>query len=75
MKDAALSKGTKIAINSQIKEYGKMLKLNLDSTQKSIEIEVMLDGEHKPLKVHMRNYELRNSPKTILPKSNIIPVQ
>ncbi len=58
MKDAALSKGAKIAINSQIKEYGQMLKLNLDSTQKSIEIEVMLDGEHEPLKVHVRNYEL-----------------
>jgi len=58
MKDAALSKGAKIAINSQVKEYGKMLKLNLDSTQKSIEIEVMLDGEHEPLKVHVRNYEL-----------------
>jgi len=49
MKDAALSKGAKIAINSQIKEYGQMLKLNLDSTQKSIEIEVMLDGEQEPL--------------------------
>lgn len=58
MKDAALSKGAKIAINSQIKEYGKMLKLNLDSTQKSIEIEVMLDGEHEALKVHIRNYEM-----------------
>ncbi len=58
MKDAALSKGAKIAINNQIKEYGKMLKLNLDSTQKSIEIEVMLDGEHEPLKVHVQNYEL-----------------
>jgi len=58
MKDAALSKGAKIAINSQIKEYGQMLKLNLDSTRKSIEMEVMLDGEHEPLKVHIRNYEL-----------------
>ncbi len=58
MKDATLSKAAKIAINNQIKEYGKMLKLNLDSTQKSIEIEVMLDGEHEPLKVHVQNYEL-----------------
>ncbi len=58
MKDAALSKGAKIAINSQIKEYGKMLKLNLNSQEKSIEMEVMLDGEHEPLWVHVRNYEL-----------------
>jgi len=58
IKDAALSKGAKIAINSQIKEYGQMLKLNLDSTRKSIEMEVMLDGEYEPLKVYVRNYEM-----------------
>ena len=58
MKDAALSKGAKMAINNQIKEYGKMLKLNLNSEQKSIEIEVLLEGEHEPLKVHVRNYEM-----------------
>lgn len=56
MKDAVLSKVAKIAINYQIKKYGKMLKLNLDSKQKSIEIEVMLDGEHEPLLVHVKNY-------------------
>lgn len=58
MKDAVLSKAAKIAINYQIKEYGKMLKLNLDSKQKSIEMEVMLDGEHEPLSVHVKNYEM-----------------
>ena len=58
MKDAALSKGARIAINSQIKEYGKMLKLNLDSKQKNIEMKVMLDGEHEPLSVHVRQYEM-----------------
>lgn len=58
MKDAALSKGIKIAINSQIKEYGKMLKLNLDSQNKCIDIEVMLEGEHEPLSVHIGKYEL-----------------
>ena len=58
MKDAALSKGVKIAINTQIKEYGQMLKLNLNSEQKSIDMEVMLDGEHEPLKVHIKQYEM-----------------
>jgi len=58
MKDTALSKGAKIAINYRIKGYGKMLKLNLDSKRKSIEMEVMLDGEHEPLSVHVRNYEM-----------------
>lgn len=58
IKDVALSKGLKIAINMQIKEYGKMLKFYLDSKQKSIEIEVMLDGEQEPITVHVRHYEI-----------------
>ncbi len=58
IKDSALSKGVQIAINSQIKEYGKMLKLKLDSKHKKIEMEVMLDGEHEPLAVEVQNYEL-----------------
>ncbi len=58
VKDVGVSKVVKVAINNQIKEYGKMLKLNLNSTQKSIEMEVMLDGEHEPLAVHVKNYEM-----------------
>jgi len=57
-KDAALSKGAKVAINSYIKEYGKMLKLNLDSENKSISLEVLLEGEKEPLAVHVERYEL-----------------
>jgi len=58
MKDTALSKGAKIAINKQIKEYGEMLKLNLDSSNKSIDAEVMLDGEKEPLVVKVDRYEM-----------------
>jgi len=58
MKDAALSKGAKAAINSYIKEYGKMLKLNLDSKNKSIDLEVLLEGETEPLSVNVQRYEL-----------------
>jgi hypothetical protein len=58
MKDAALSKGIKIAVNTQIREYGKMLKFNLDSQNKQIDIEVMLEGEQEPLAVHVGKYEL-----------------
>ena len=58
MKDATLSKGLKIAINTQIREYGKMLKFNLDSQNKRIDIEVMLEGEREPLAVHIGKYEL-----------------
>jgi len=58
MKDTALSKGAKIAINHQIKEYGEMLRLNLDSEKKCIEMEVMLEGEKEPLSVNVQRYEI-----------------
>ena len=58
MKDAALSKAAQVALNVYIKEYGKMLKLNLDSQNKSIEMELLLDGEVEPLHVKIDRYEL-----------------
>ena len=58
MKDVALSHGARIAMNTQIKDYGKVQKLDLNSKQKSIDLEVMLDGELESLSVHIDNYEL-----------------
>jgi hypothetical protein len=59
MKDSALSKGLKAAINYKVKEYGEMIKLNLDSNAKTIELELMLEGEKEPLHVKVNRYELR----------------
>ena len=58
MKDTALSKGVKIAINRKVKEYGKMIKFNLDSDNKTIELEFILDGEKEPLHVKVNHYKL-----------------
>ena len=58
MKDAALSKSVKTALNSYMKEYGKMLKLELDSKSKKVMLEVMLEGEKEPLSVEIERYEL-----------------
>lgn len=58
IKDKTLSTGARLAINAQLKEYGKMLKLNLNSQEKSIELEVLLDGEKEPLTVKVDNYTL-----------------
>ncbi len=58
VKDVALSKGLKVAINSQIKEYGKMLKFNLDSKNKCLDMEIMLDGEVEPISIVVSKYEL-----------------
>ena len=58
MKDVALSHSVRIAINTQMKDYGKVQKLDLNSKQKSIDLKVMLDGEVESLSVYIENYEL-----------------
>ena len=58
IKDKALSHGAKMAINTQIEAYGKVQKLNLDSKNKRISMDVMLEGEREALSVHVDNYEL-----------------
>ena len=58
-KDALLSSGARKFMDTQIEEYGKVLKFNLDSKEKSIELEVMLEGEKEPLHVKINRYELQ----------------
>ena len=58
VKDSALSKGIRFAINSYMKRYGKMLKFNLDSENKRMMLEVLLDGEKEPLSIRIERYVL-----------------
>ena len=58
LKDTVLSKGAKAALNTQIKAYGKMLTLNLNSKEKSLTFEVLLEGEKDVLTVEVGRYEL-----------------
>jgi len=58
-KDAALSHAAKPLINQYIKEYGHMLKFHLDSTQKTLEMSVLLDGEKEPIDIRIDRYVLR----------------
>jgi len=58
LKDKTLSFAIKSAINFKIREFGEMLKLNLDSKNKTIELEVMLLGEKEPLYVNVGKYEI-----------------
>jgi len=58
LKDKVLSKSLATLINFKIKEYGEMLKLNLDSKNKIIDFEIMLKGEKEPLKVFVSNYAI-----------------
>ena len=66
MKDAALAKGAKAAINRQIKAYGEMLKLDLDSKNRSITLDVMLEGEKESLRIQVSRYELAEENGTYL---------
>jgi hypothetical protein len=58
LKDKTVSFGLRQVINLKIKEYGEMLKLNLDSANKTIDLELMLLGEKEPLEVNVGNYEI-----------------
>ena len=58
MKDMALSKGAKVAINKQIEAFGKVTALSLDTKNKSIELDVMLEGELATLHVSVGKYEI-----------------
>ena len=58
IKDKTLSTGAKIAINQQIKDYGEVVKLNLNSQFKSMVIEIRLDGESENLVVRAKHYEI-----------------
>ena len=42
--------------NSDLQEYGKMLKLEIDSANKTAKMEVHLKGENEPLNVTIGNY-------------------
>ena len=58
MKDMALSKGAKIAINKQIEAFGVVTALTLDTQNRSIELDVMLEGELETLHVSVGKYEI-----------------
>lgn len=41
-----------------MERYGHMLKLDIDSGEKTIDLEVLLRGESTPLKIHVGQYEV-----------------
>ncbi len=55
-KDIAISKGLQVTANNLIQEYGRVLKLNVNSQDKSIDLEVMLEGELEPISVKIGRY-------------------
>jgi hypothetical protein len=45
-------------LNSKLGRYGEMLKLEIDSKQKTVELEILLVGEDKPVQVTILKYEI-----------------
>lgn len=45
-------------LNSKLERYGKMLKLEIDSEHKTIELEIDLEGEDKRIQVTIGKYEI-----------------
>jgi len=58
MKDKALSKGAKMALNKYLAKYGDILNLSLNSKFKIMSLEIHLDGDQEPIDVLIENYEL-----------------
>lgn len=57
-KDAAVAAGLRRVINTAIKEYGRMLNLRLDPTQKRLELELDLAGETSPIRLTIGRYQI-----------------
>jgi hypothetical protein len=45
-------------LNSKLGRYGEMLKLEIDSKQKTISLEILPKGETTPIQVRIGNYEI-----------------
>lgn len=58
LKDNALSLAITKTCNYYIKEFGEMLKFDLDSQNKKIYLDLMLKGEQESLKVEIKDYEI-----------------
>ena len=58
MKDKALSTGAKVAINQQIRNYGEVTQLQLNSKLKRINMDILLNGESESISVVIEYYEI-----------------
>ena len=58
IKDTLVSTTIKTLINSKYGEYAQMLNFNLDSENKTIDLNVILAGEDGPISINIGHYEL-----------------
>jgi hypothetical protein len=60
-KDIGVGFLAKHQLNKKIEPYGSMLRLNIDSQKKSVEMELMLKGETHPMIVKIEEYTLEEN--------------
>ncbi len=58
IKDSVVSSAVKTWLNSNYEEYAKMLNFNLDSDEKTIDMDILLRGEEEPIHINIGHYEL-----------------
>ena len=61
----------KLIFNITMERYAQMLKLDINSEDKSIELEVLLRGESAPLKIHIGHYEIMTGDESGIKVSQI----
>jgi hypothetical protein len=59
LKDRALSRGIAFLLNTRMERFGRVLRLELDTRSKSIEMELELRGEREPLHLRVERYIIR----------------
>jgi hypothetical protein len=58
LKDKALGVGVKALINREIKEFGAVSDLKIDTGEKTIRVELELKGDGSPVVINVGSYEL-----------------
>jgi hypothetical protein len=61
----------KLAFNFRMKRYAKMLKLDINSEDKTIDLTVLLKGEASPIEIHIGHYEVLTDEMQGIKISNI----
>lgn len=72
-KDHAIAMAVRLWFNQTHKRYGNMTSIQIDSTAKSIHVELDLKGETAPLAIDVKSYELlTESGETLIEIGDIV---
>ncbi len=62
IKDTLASAAAKSLLASRMDRYGKLTELHLNSKEKSVTAEVVLEGEVEPVAIHIGRYRVGGEP-------------